>query len=54
MNNTKIFLPTKNGQIDYDFMESFIKAIQKLIIKELVLYANAKIKATKQAIACKV
>jgi len=54
MNNTKIFLPTKNGQIDYDFMERFIKAIQKLIIKELVLYANAKIQATKQAIACKV
>jgi len=48
--NSKISLPTKNGQIDFSFMESFITAISKLVIKDVVLYANAKIQATRKAI----
>ena len=36
-------LPTKNHQPDYQFMETFISAIQKLVIKEVVLYAERKI-----------
>ena len=44
---TKIQLPATNQKIDYDLMGSFISAIQKLIIKDLVLYANKKIDSTK-------
>ena len=37
---TKIKLPIKNKQIDFEFMESFIAAIQKLVIKDVILYSN--------------
>ena len=51
MNNTSIQLPiTPNGDIDFDFMELFVSAIQKLVIKDVVLYADAKIEATKKII----
>lgn len=46
----KITLPTKNGTPDYDFMNTYIKAIEKLVIKEVVLYAEKKIQATQEAI----
>ena len=45
-----IMLPTKNGKPDYDSMEILISAIQKLVIKDVVLYADRKIKATKDVI----
>lgn len=45
-----IKLPVKNDEIDYAFMESFISAVQKLVIKDVVLYADKKIAATKQAV----
>ena len=45
-----IFLPVKNDEIDYAFMETFIIAVQKLVIKDVVLYADKKIAATKQAV----
>lgn len=46
-----IFLPvTSDGSPDYAFMENFISAVQKLVIKDVVLYANKKIAATKQAV----
>ena len=48
--NFKIKLPTKNGEIDYKFMENFIKAIEKLVIKDVVLWADKKIEATKKVI----
>lgn len=41
-----IHLPTQNNQPDYAFMETLISAIQKLVIKDVVLYANRKIAAT--------
>ncbi len=31
-------LPTRNGQVDFDFMEKYISAIQKLIIKKVALF----------------
>ena len=31
-------------------METFISAIQKLVIKDVVLYTNKKIKTTKQVL----
>ncbi|TXI94118.1 MAG: restriction endonuclease subunit S [Neisseriales bacterium] len=45
--NFKIHLPTKTNQPDYKLMETFISAIQKLVIKDVVLYADKKIAATK-------
>ena len=46
----KITLPTKNGTPDYDFMNTYISAIHKIVIKEVVLYAEKKIQATQEAI----
>lgn len=43
-----IMLPAKNGQPDYQAMELLISAIQKLVIKDVVRYADKKISATKQ------
>lgn len=48
--NETIQLPTRKGEIDYALMETFISAIQKLVIKDVVLYANREIEAMKQVI----
>lgn len=45
-----IRLPEKNGKIDFDLMEMFISAIKKLTIREVVLYADRKIEATKNVV----
>lgn len=42
-----ISLPTKNNQPDYAIMATLISAIQKWVIKEVVLYADKKIATTK-------
>ena len=42
-----IMLPAKDGKPDYTTMETLISAVQKLVIKEVVLYANQKIETTK-------
>ena len=41
-----IMLPAKDGKPDYTTMETLISAVQKLVIKEVVLYANQKIETT--------
>lgn len=46
----KMQLPTKNNKPDYATMETFIKAVEKLVIKDVVLYADNKIAATKNVI----
>ena len=46
----KILLPIRNKKIDYEFMESFVSAIHKLVIKDVVLYADKKIDLTKTVI----
>ena len=47
----KISLPiNKNGQIAFDFMESFISAVQKEVIKGMVLWSKKRINATKEVI----
>lgn len=58
MNKTKISLPIKPNpnldklaQIDFDFMQTLISAVQKLVIKDVVQYADRKISATKQVIS---
>jgi len=43
----KVSLPTQNNQPNYAMMEIFISAVQKLVIKDVVLYANKKLDATK-------
>ena len=45
-----IMLPVKDDSPDYDTMETFISAVQKLVIKDVVQYANKKIEATKKVI----
>ena len=49
--NKDIKLPEKDGKIDFTFMETFISAIKKLAIKEVVLYSDRKIAATKELVS---
>ena len=46
----RTMLPEKNKNVDYDYMNILISAIQKLVIRDIVLYADKKIEATKKAI----
>lgn len=48
--NFKMKLPTQNQQLNYAMMETFISAIQKLVIEDIVLYAERKIEATKKVV----
>ena len=43
-----IMLPTKDGKPDFDSMATLISAVQKLVIKDVVIYADRKIKKTKE------
>ena len=45
-----IQLPSRNGHPDYDCMATFISAVQKIVIKEVVQYADRKIDAVKDII----
>lgn len=38
----EVLLPTQNNQPNYELMKTFISAIQKLVIKDVVLYADRK------------
>lgn len=40
--NDKVSLPTKDKKPNYELMETLISAIQKLVIKDVVLYVNNK------------
>lgn len=46
----EIQLPTKNDFPDYEFMESFVSAVQKLVIKDVVIHNQERIKATAKII----
>ncbi|TXK93818.1 type II restriction endonuclease subunit R [Methylococcaceae bacterium CS1] len=46
----EISLPTQNNPPYYSSMETFISAIQKLVIKDIVHYADKKIASTKQVV----
>ena len=43
-------LPSTKGVPAYAYMEVFIKAVQKLVIKEVVEYADRKIEATREVV----
>lgn len=46
-----IYLPTySNGQIAFDFMKTFIKAIEKESIKDVVLWSEKELKAYKELV----
>lgn len=45
-----ISLPAQNQQPNYELMETFVSAIQKLVIKDVVIYADKKLEATKNVI----
>ncbi|WP_338058456.1 restriction endonuclease subunit S [Streptococcus sobrinus] len=47
----KIKLPVNLNQIDYIFMSNLIKAVEKLVIKDLVKWADKKIEATREVVA---
>ena len=47
----KLSLIVNHGVPDYIFMESLISAVQKLVIKEVVQYADREIAATQQVIS---
>lgn len=46
----KMLLPVRNGVPDYEAMQDFISAVQKLVIKDVVKYAEDKINATKKVV----
>lgn len=48
--SSKLILPKNNNQIDYKYIETFITVIQKLVIKDVVMYADKKIEATKSIV----
>ncbi len=50
INNQIIKLPTKNNEIDFSYMELLISAVQKLVIKDVVMWKDEKIEATKQLV----
>ena len=50
----EIPLPMYNGEIAYEFMEKFIRVIEKLVIKDLVIWADKKIRATKLIVKYKI
>lgn len=57
INNQSILLPIKNknlqndiNNINFNFIENFIKAIEKLVIKDVVDFADEKISLTKKCI----
>ncbi len=48
--NDKIMLPVENDMPDYKAMETFISAVQKLVIKDVVLYVDKRLSAVKTMI----
>ncbi|MBT1018823.1 restriction endonuclease subunit S, partial [Canibacter sp. lx-72] len=48
LKNDIIQLPVKDGEIDFDFITTLVVSIQKLVIKDVVLYTERKIAATKK------
>jgi len=46
---TKILLPVdENGEIDYAFMETYIRAMEKIVIRQLVDWNNLNMRKLKE------
>lgn len=50
LKNTEIEIPFYNEFVDYKFMKKFIKVVKKLVIKDVVIWSDEKIEATKQIV----
>ena len=48
LENIEVEMPIQNEKLDISFMEDFIKVVEKLVIKDIVIWADKKIAATKQ------
>lgn len=48
--NKEIRVPEKDGKIDFELIEHFISAMKKIAIKDIVLYTDKKISATKSVV----
>ena len=48
LENIGVEIPIQNEKLDISFMEDFIKVVEKLVIKDIVIWADKKIAATKQ------
>ena len=48
--NLFISLPTQDSQPDFEYMDTLISAIQKLVIADVVKFSDEKIKAAKEII----
>ena len=46
----KIYIPIQKEEINFEYMETLISAVQKLVIKDVVEYADRKIEATREII----
>ena len=51
--STELLIPTLNWQIDFEFMENFIRAVEKLVIKDLVIWNEKKMNAYREVISKK-
>lgn len=43
-------LPTKNGEIDFEFMETFIQAQKKMSIQKVIAWRDQEIAITKKIV----
>mgnify|MGYP001038839773 CR=1 FL=1 len=50
INKQGIFVKVKDNEIDFEYIETLISAIQKLVIRDVVIFADRRIEATKQVI----
>ena len=51
LNSQVVLLPAKEDKsIDFDFIETYISAIQKLVIRDVVRFADEKIALTEEAV----
>lgn len=48
--NQNIYLPTKDNKPDYELMKTFILAVKKLVIKNIVMYNEERLKVTENVI----
>lgn len=48
LENIEVEMPIQNEKLDISFMEDFIKVVEKLVIKDIVIWTDKKIEATKQ------
>lgn len=51
LKNVKIELPIQNDEIDYEYIEKYMKVIQKIAIKDVIILKDSIINSTKMCIS---